>query len=227
MASLQFRSGSYRVIFRHHGKQLSFTIGEVAEDEAAAKAKQVDYLLMRLDQRLATVPPGMDIVEYLQFDGKPAPAADANILPGKLTLIALRDKYLATHKESLEPTTISGINIHFKHLTDILGPAFPIGEVQLADLQRYADARSKAKGLNGRKLSPATIKKEIVTLRTAWKWAVPMKLLSGRLPYEGVRYRKTTEKPPFQTVAEIKRRIDAGGLSEAETSELWHSLYLL
>ncbi len=47
MAGLQHRNGSYRVIFRYHGKQFSFTIGEVLEDEVASKATHVDYLLMR------------------------------------------------------------------------------------------------------------------------------------------------------------------------------------
>lgn len=225
MASLQFRSGSYRVLFRHNGKLHTFTIGEVSQDEAESKSRQVDYLLMRLKQRLVVLPAGMGIVEYLQFDGKPAPTEEP--LPEKISLVQLRDKYLATHEASLEPSTIYGMKLHFNHLTGILGPAFPIAELQLADLQRYVDVRSRAKGLNKRKLSPATIKKEIVTLRTAWNWGVRMKLVAGRFPYDGLRYPKTMEKPPFQTMGEIERQIGAGGVTTAEISELWHSLYLL
>jgi ribosomal protein S4E len=52
MASLQERNGSYRVLFCYHGKLHSFTIGQVEKDEAEYKARQVDYLLMRLKQRL-------------------------------------------------------------------------------------------------------------------------------------------------------------------------------
>ena len=48
MASLQERSGSYRILFCHHGKLHTFTIGKVEKDEAENKARQVDYLLMRL-----------------------------------------------------------------------------------------------------------------------------------------------------------------------------------
>ena len=70
MGGVRHRHGSYRVIFRYQGKQHSFTLGEVSSDEAANKAAQVDYLLMRLNQRLASLPAGMDIVEYVQFDGK-------------------------------------------------------------------------------------------------------------------------------------------------------------
>jgi hypothetical protein len=75
MASLQHRNGSYRVIFGYHGKQESFTLGQVSRDEAEKKAAQVDYLLLRLKQQLATLPPGLRIVEYLEFDDKPPEAA--------------------------------------------------------------------------------------------------------------------------------------------------------
>ncbi len=66
MAALQYRNETYRVIFRHHGKQHSFTIGKVSGGEAATKCAQVDYLLMRLKQGLLTLPAGVGIVEFLQ-----------------------------------------------------------------------------------------------------------------------------------------------------------------
>src|SRR5579872_6804835 len=102
MAALQHRNGSYRVIFRYHGKQESFTLGEVSKDEAEKKTASVDYLLLRLKQRLATVPPGIDIVEFLQFDGKPKETDG----PEKLSLASFRDRYLETHEDSLEATTV-------------------------------------------------------------------------------------------------------------------------
>ena len=222
MAGLQHRNGSYRVIFRYHGKQFSFTIGEVSEDEAAAKAAHVDYLLMRLQQRLAVIPPGMSVLDYVQFDGRveQAPVAE------KITLGLLRDRYLATHERSLEQTTVSGIRLHFKHLAKALGEQFPIAELSLADLQGYVDGRQKAAGLNGRKLSPATIQKEIISLRTAWNWAAKMKLVSGPFPSHGLRYPKTNEKPPFMTREEIERRIAAGNLTKAEINDLYDSMFL-
>ena len=57
MAGLQYRHGSYRLHFRYHGKLHAFTIGQVSKEEAEAKSSQVDYLLMRLKQRLAYLPP--------------------------------------------------------------------------------------------------------------------------------------------------------------------------
>jgi hypothetical protein len=53
-----------------------------------------------------------------------------------------------------------------------------------------------------------------------------MGLVLGRFPYHGLRYPKTDEKPPFQTVEEIERRIAAGRLTPAQVKELWECLYL-
>ena len=63
MAAIRCRNGSYRVLFRHAGKQHAFTLGEVSQEKAETKAAQVDYLLLRLKQRLAVLPPGVEIVE--------------------------------------------------------------------------------------------------------------------------------------------------------------------
>ena len=77
------------------------------------------------------------------------------------------------------------------------------------------------KGLKGL-VSPATIKKEIVTLRTAWNWAVQFGLVTGKYPQRGLRYPRDEEKRPFMTWAEIERRIDAG----EDAADLWECLYL-
>jgi integrase len=138
----------------------------------------------------------------------------------------LRDRYLATNRSSQEPRSIEGIELHFKHLLSALGERLPIRELTLADLQGYVDARANAKGTYGRSLSPATIRKEIVTLRTAWNWAARMGLVAGRFPNDGLRYPKLDEKPPFMTRAEIERQIAVGGLSEAQKKELWNALFL-
>ncbi|MBI1349291.1 tyrosine-type recombinase/integrase [bacterium] len=223
MASLQQKGNGWYCQFLFQKKRYTFSLGPVSSTEAETKASQVDYLLLRLKQHLAVLPPGVGIVEYVQFDGRivppESPAAEA------LPLSMLREKYLATHEASLEPSTLACIRIHFKHLEKILGAAFSVTELQLVDLQGYVDKRGKAKGRGGRRLSAMTIHKEIVTLRTAWNWAVKMDYLSGRFPNNGLRYPKTHEKPPFQTRQEIERQI-AGGLSPAEQAELWHALYL-
>jgi len=222
MASLQQKGQRWYCQFLYQGKRHTFAVGDVSQTEAETKSAQVDYLLLRLKQRLVTVPAGMSIVDYVQFDGKPQQVP----VTEKLTLGQLRDKYLAAHKEGLEETTLSGIRLHFRHLTRVIGEKFPIAELQLANLQDYVDKRAKASGLKGRKLSAATIKKELISLRTAWNWGIPTKLVAGPFPQAGLSYPKTTEKPPFMTRDEIERRIAAGGLTDAEISDLWDSLFL-
>jgi integrase len=227
MASLQLRGTSYACIFCWHGKRQWLTIGKVTEQEAKAKASQIDYMLMRLKQRLIELPPGVRIIDFLQHDGKP-PASSQNspAESRKLTISDFRDRYLATHRDSLEKRTIEGIELHFRHMATAFGDQFPIRELTLTDLQGYVDRRAKAKGIGGKRLSSATIKKEIVTLRTAWNWADKTGLVAGRFPNHGLRYPKSDEKPAFQTVDEIERRIKAGGLTTAEQKELWECLYL-
>ena len=128
MASLQFKSDTWYCQFLYHGKRCTFTIGKVSEDEAVSKSNQVDYLLMRLKQSYLHLPPGMDIVAFLEFDGKPpeeVPDKDS------VTLSGLRDSYLKTHRNgSLEESTLVGIELHFKHLIGTLGPGFPLKELQ-------------------------------------------------------------------------------------------------
>jgi integrase len=226
MASVQRKGDSWYCQFLYRGKRHTFTIGKVSEAEADAKSAQVAYLLLRLKQRLIELPPGVDVVQFVQFDGKP-PAREATAPdPPHLTIAAFRDRYLETHRGSLESNTLDTAGLHFRHLARILGAGFPIRDLKLADLQGYADRRSREKTVEGRQISPATIRKEIVTLRTAWNWGVAMELVSGRYPNKGVRYAKVDEKPPFQTREQIERKLAAGGLKPEQIEELWHALYL-
>lgn len=224
MAGLQHRNGSYRVLFWYNGKQHTFTLGEVSAEEAEAKASQCDYLLLRLKQRLAVLPQGMGIVEYMESDGKPRPATDAAIT--RTSLNQLQTQYLKTHERSLEPNTVQGIRIHFDHLIGFFGKDICISDLTLAELQRYVDKRSNDRGIKNRRLSPATIQKEIISLRTAFNWAIRMKFVAGPFPNKGLRYPKSTEKLPFMTREEIENRIKSSGLSDAEINDLYESMYL-
>lgn len=180
---------------------------------------------MRLAQGLIALPPAIDIVEFVRRDGKmDLTRGDAPVPPPQLTLSTLRDRYLQTHGNgTLEERTLVGIRLHFRHLAAALGEGFPIAQLALADLQAYVDRRARAKGRRGR-LAPATIRKEIVTLRTTWNWGARMGLVSGRFPNAGLRYPKSDARPPFQTRTEIERQVP--GLPAREQAELWDALYL-
>lgn len=222
MAGLQERGGSYRVFFRFHGKQRTIPLGKVSKEEAEAKSAQVDYLLLRLSQRLIELPAGVDIVDYLRFDGKPAPAVGIGNAPvtKETTLAQLRDRFRAVHSGAHEKNTLYTAQIHFKHLAATLGEKFPLAELALADLQRHVDRRAVEK------IAPVTIKKEIHGLRAAWNWGRRTGLVAAEWPGKGLVYPKSKEKPPFQTRAEIQRKIAHGRLSKKRQTELWESLYL-
>ncbi|BBO33412.1 hypothetical protein [Lacipirellula parvula] len=121
---------------------------------------------------------------------------------------------------SVEPLTISGMEIYAAHLRRLLGVKFQIQSLELVDLQSYVSARAKDPGIRGRRVSPATIKKDIVTLRTVWNWAVQSALLCKPFPGRGLRFPKLEEKAPFQTIAEIERRVQRGGLTKAQNADL-------
>jgi integrase len=219
MASLQKKGDSYYCQFMYHGRRHTFTVGAVEESEAENKARQVDYLLMRLKQRLLVLPDGTDIVTFVQHDGQPPDTGPTLAAAPRqaVTLGHLKERYLTTHANgTIEANSLDTCKLHLGHFARILGDGFPLGVLSLARMQEYVNQRAKAK------ISPVTIRKEIATLRAAWNWGEPMELISGRFPSKGLRYPKADEKPPFMTMAEIERQVAAGG--DPET--LWEALYL-
>ena len=218
MAGVQERGGSYRVYFRYQGKQVTFPLGKVSKQEAETKAAQAEYLLLRLKQRLIEVPPGVGIADFLQHDGKAPVGSVPATKPAKLA--ELRDRFLVTHVGAHEKNTLYTAKIHFAHVARTLGEKFPLAELSQTDLQRHVDRRA-AEGI-----APVTIKREIHGFRAAWNWAKRTGLVSAEWPGKGLSYQKTREKPPFQTKAEIARKIARGGLTDDQKAELWESLYL-
>ena len=98
MASLQKKGNGWYCQFLYHGKRHTFAVGAVPEQEAQAKSAQVDYLLLRLKQRLIDLPPGVGIVDFIQHDGKPPSSKSAIPDRRTLTLAAFRDQYIETHR---------------------------------------------------------------------------------------------------------------------------------
>jgi integrase len=213
--AIQKRGESYRILFRHQGKQHTFPLGKVSEREARAKSDQVDYLLLRLKQKLLDVPAGVDIVEFLRFDGRPPDIAAVTPVTRALTLGELRDRFLAAREGGRETSTQKTSRIHFGHLVATLGERFPLPELSGAALRRHVARRA------GAGISATTIRKEVTTLRTAWHWAE-----LGEFPNRGLVYPKEVEPPPYQTREEVERQVAAGGLTVSQVEALWDALYL-
>src|SRR5690349_16801713 len=140
MASIEFRSGRWRVVFRHNGDKHAFTIGEVDAETAENYRSSTDELLRLLKRNLVAVPPGLGIEDFMFHRGKPP----EHIAPNGqklLTLESLREAYLRSQERKLEPNTIEGIRLHFSHLIRILGGKIQLTLLKRASLQRYVDRR--------------------------------------------------------------------------------------
>jgi hypothetical protein len=186
----------------------------------------VDRILIRIKNREVPGPgPHDDVVKYLMAGGKlvetPAP------VKASLTVKELRDQYLQAHENgAIEANSLATVRLHLNHVVHFLGDRFVIRDLENRQLQEYLDKRARRRGPKNRLLSPATLKKEIASLRVAWNWGTRTGLLEGPFPSRGLTYPKTDEKEPFQTREEIERRIARGGLDACQKKALWDCLFL-
>src|SRR5688500_14902967 len=93
MASIQKKGGSWYCQFTYQRQRHTLTVGKVEESEAQAMAARVGYILMRIRQRLLDVPAGMNIVTFIEHDGKP-PVIESK--PVSTLFSELRERYLET-----------------------------------------------------------------------------------------------------------------------------------
>lgn len=223
MASIQKKGQAYYCQFCYLGKRHTVTIGDVSDEEAEAFAGSVDLVLLRLKQKLLTIPPGVDITDFVKHGGKVPESIVA--APDRITYAGFKKRYLDTYRNGgMEANSLATVEMHLGHFEKTLGGKFEIQELSLADLQRHVNRR-RVKIYRGKKLSPVTLKKEMASFRAAWNWAAHMGLVKGLFPSRGLIYPKADEKPPFMTWVEIERKI-ATGMSEAEQADLWDCLYL-
>ncbi len=68
MATLQTRNGSHRLLFQYAGTQMTFTIGRVSDAEARQWKAKAEHLLMRVEQGLLEVPPGVSLSDFIKHD---------------------------------------------------------------------------------------------------------------------------------------------------------------
>lgn len=226
MASLEHHYGSYRIVFRFAGRKFQRSLKTENERFAQATLARVEENLVRLELGQLLLPPGADVATFLLSDGRLEQKPD---LAAKCFryLDELLDAFLAAlTANALEATTEQCLRIHVRHFKRVFGERQAIRSIDLSALQRYVDARSQAPGLHGKTLSPTTIKKEIATLNMIWIWAENHQFVDRPLPKKGLRYPKTSDKPPFQTIADIERKIAMGGLMEEEIVDLWDAAFL-
>lgn len=225
MAWLTKRGKVFHLGFRYSGRIFRTSLGTTNQRIANAAVSRVDENIRLVETgRLAIPTDTRELATYLLSDGK---LREKPALPNVVSLSEVFDAYrIAMSDGSMETNSLATIKIHTNHLQRILGSELSIKSLSFADLQSYVDKRSKEKGRRNKKLSPTTIKKEVATLRVIWSWAQKHQYVTDPFPGKGLRFRKTEEKPRFQTWDEIEYQIKRGNLDDDEQAELWDCLFL-
>ncbi|QDT11999.1 hypothetical protein [Planctomycetes bacterium K23_9] len=241
MASLQQEpTGTFHVVFRLDGKRYKRSLRTKIESKAAARRDEIQETINLLRRGRLSVPDGVAAIDFVMNDPnvsvkpKSAPAespakAESPSIPA-LTLKELFTKFFdAMPPGILEDTTPKTMRLHVRHLIRILKARCKIQQLTKQDLQRCINKRAAEKTQyivdktlprSKQKRTPVsatTIRKEIVTLGTVWRWAETEPLVSGAFPNRGLRLPKTDEKPPFQTWEEIERQINCDSLEQLAT----------
>lgn len=233
MASLQKEStGKFHVVVFHNGKRHKRSLGTKKRSLALARKVEIEEVLDLVKRGRLIVPDGISLVDFVMADGKvesqpaepakpgsdPAPTASQPAAAKALTLQGLPTEFFESIPDgSLEQTTLGTIHTHEAHLLRLMEPGLNLNTLSGKHLQDYINKRAKEptqrivdrslpKSKQKRvRVSATTIRKEIVTLGSAWRWADSMEMLSRKFPNRGLRWPKTDEKPPFQTWEEIQQ----------------------
>jgi integrase len=218
MAGVRKKGGGWHCTFRFRGSRYYFAIGNVSEDQARAKATEVDETLSLIQRGRLEVPDGVQLEEYVAAGGK-VPVVSAR--PETVTARQLFDRYLETHSNgTIEASSLATARTHLGNVCGTIGDRFRIQSLTLLKLQEHVDRRRK-KGV-----SPVTLRKEVASLRACWNWAVHGGVIKGTFPARGLRFPKQDEKEPFRTFADIEAIIQTEDPSDARKEALWESLYL-
>lgn len=217
-------SGVYQIAFRVGDRKLKRSLRTTIRKEAEAARSRLEENLRLLERGRLILPPHADIASFLLSDGR---VEQPIAVPRPVTISELFRRYRQELPSgSLEANSLATIGTHLKHLERLLGKSVALTQVSTTTLQRYVDQRAKEKGRGGRTISPTTIRKEMTTFSSVWNWGITHDYVEGRFPNRRLKYPKSTDKPAFQSWDQIDRRIERGGLTDAQIKELWDSLYL-
>jgi integrase len=208
-------SGIYRVSFRYGGRQFQKSLDTDVAKTADRRRKAIETTLDELKWGRRVLPPGADLWEFLQSDGR---RAERPTVEKARTLGELFQAHFAGQTPGAkEGNTLDTERVHCRHLERLMGKSLPLGGLSLGLVQEYIGRRSK-EGVGS-----ATIRKETATLRMVTNRA---RLLLGvqapALSYRDLTYPKVNEKPPFQTWEQIEAKLARGRQGEA----LWGCLFL-
>ena len=134
-------------------------------------------------------------------------------------------EYRLDYSSGKEQNSVATEETHKKNLVKVLGN-ISIQSITTDMLQTYVTKRCLQKGIRGKNIQSATIKKELQTFRALWTTAINKGYVKGSYPTDGVTLPKANANPPFKTREQIELRIQSGGLNEHQIKEEWSSLFL-
>src|SRR3954452_18497302 len=126
MASLELRSGRYRIIFRFNGKKYHHSLGTTDRQEAEALRDRLRGNLHDLANGRAVLPPGADLALFLLSDGRITEKPEVRQV---VTLGDLSRRYHDAQSATLEVGSLNTIAIHLRHIERTLGADFPIPQL--------------------------------------------------------------------------------------------------
>ena len=221
MASIHKRGGNYYCQFSYAKKRYTVAIGPLTKTQAEAKAEAIQLLLASVKRGHVTIPSDVEVSEFFFHDGRPPappPPKPKSVIQLTSTFGQVRDLYLTAVNGSLEDSTLYTLGVHFRQLGRTYDDNHPFA-FDIPTLQQHIARRAKDKTNRGTVVDAATIRKEIMTLRSCYYWAADSKIINAEWPdLKGLRYPKRSEKLPWMTYAECER---------IGTSEAWESLFLM
>lgn len=250
MSALQREpSGVYHILIRYEGQRFKRSLGTKSYAAAHSRQLEIDETIELVERQRLAIPDDVFAIEFFMAGGRnperlpkkrPTPRYELEQIRLK-TLI--KEFFASIPDGNLEANTLKTMQTHLKHLKKFFKRDFAIQNLTVQELQAYVNHRAKQRtqffsststslvdvkgsGPERKTVSAATIRKEIATLGTLWRWGVSAGVLAGDFPKHRIRLPKSDEKPPFQTMDEIERQIKVDRLNVLQAEELWHCLYL-
>mgnify|MGYP003390237633 CR=1 FL=1 len=225
MASLRQvgKNARFLALFRFNGRQYQRALKTTQRKEALAQIARIEDIITLVERGRLAIPADVDPADFIVSDGR---LTKPRMTSELVRLKEMFDAYRTGLPDGAKETqTISGEDIHIKHLTRHLGMNRAISSISLTDIQDYVAKRSQD-DYRGKSISVDTIRKELSTFRLIWNWALTETRISKPCPTKGVKYPKRDAKPHFVTIDEIQRIVSRGGLTEPEVEVLWDSVFL-
>ena len=214
MASIRQEStGTFHVTFRINGTRFKRSLQTKKQSRAEDRRDEVNETLRLIKNGRLCVPSGVCPGAFVMADGNAEllHLVDTKIDSGPKTIRQLFKKFFGALPEgSLENSTLTTMRVHQRHLEREIGANKSLSSLAHADLQFYVNQRSKQdsqfiqvkatddKPAKRKKVTAATIRKEIVTLNSIWIWARDNDFVDRPLPKKGLKYKKARRNHRFK-----------------------------